>query len=215
MIFPWVLEKRLNNNFPFILKMRKHRLFLLIFLLFLIVKVFSLFVAHDIWWDSSVYIGMGKYIYSFGEIGLWEISRPIVWPLILGFFWKTGLDYVLFGKILVVLFSLGTLLLTYLIAGRLFNKKIALLASVFLSLSSTFFVFGNVLHTEIPSAFFVLLGFWFFIRKEYNFSGLFFGLAFMTRFFQIFAFISLFLLLSYFVMKKKESFNALFFFCFF
>lgn len=197
------------------MELRKHKLFLLIFLLFLIVKVFSLFVAHDIWWDSSVYAGMGKYIYSFGEAGLWEPSRPIIWPLMLGFFWKIGLDYVFFGKLLVVVFSLGILVLTYLIAHELFNKKIAIIAALFLSLSSTFFLFGNVLHSEIPSAFFVLLGFYFFVKKKYNFSGLFLGIAFMTRFFQIFALIPLILLLFYFVIKKKESYESLFYFSMF
>ena len=39
----------------------------------------------DIWWDSAVYLGMGKHIYSLGEVGLWESSRPLIWPLILGF----------------------------------------------------------------------------------------------------------------------------------
>ncbi len=195
--------------------MRKHKLFLLVFLLFLIVKIFSLFAAHDLWWDSSVYAGMGKYIYSLGDAGLWEPSRPLVWPLILGFFWKIGLDYILFGRIFMILFSLGILTLTYFIAYELFNKKIAIVAALFLSLSSTFFLFGNVLHSEIPSAFFVLLGFYYFVKKKYNFSGLFLGIAFMTRFFQIFAFIPLILLLFYFVVKKKESYESLFYFSMF
>jgi len=190
--------------------LREHKAFLLIFLIFIILKLFSLFVAHDIWWDSSVYVGMGKYVFSFGKVGLWEESRPLIWPLMLGFLWKIGLDYVFFGKLLVILFSLGILILTYLIAYKLFDKKIAVVAVLFLSLSQTFFLFNNVMYTEIPSAFFTLLGFYFFISKKYNFSGLFLGIAFMTRFFQIFAFIPLFLLLTYFIAKKKESIKSLF-----
>ena len=84
--------------------LKRHKVFLIIFLLFIVVKIFSLFVSHDIWWDSSVYLGIGKYIYSSGEAGLWEPSRPLVWPLMLGFFWEMG--YVFFGKLLVVFFSL-------------------------------------------------------------------------------------------------------------
>lgn len=194
---------------------RKHKVFLLILLLLFIVKMFSLFVVHDIWWDSSVYSGMGKYIFSFGEAGLWESSRPIIWPLFLGFFWKLGLDYILFGKLLAILFSLGILILTYLIAHDIFNKKVAIISSLFLALSQTFFLFNNILQTEIPSAFFVLLGFYFFVKKKYNLSGLFLGIAFMTRFFQIFAFIPLILLLFYLVVKKKESYRALFYFSLF
>mgnify|MGYP001208704088 CR=1 FL=1 len=192
--------------------LKHHKVFLIIFLLFFVVKIFSLFVSHDIWWDSSVYLGMGKYIYSSGEAGLWEPSRPLVWPLMLGFFWEMGIDYVLSGRLLVIIFSSGILLLTYLIANELFDKKIAIIASLFLFLSQTFFLFGNILHTEIPSALFVLLGFYFFVKKKYNFSGLFLGIAFMTRFFQIFAFIPLILLLFYLFVKKKEPYKALFYF---
>ena len=193
----------------------KHKVFVLILLLFFIVKLYSLFIAHDIWWDSSVYAGMGKYIYSSGKVGLWETSRPIVWPLMLGFFWKLNLNYIFFGKLLAILFSLGTLVLTYLIAHKLFNRKIAVISVIFLSLSSTFFLFNSIMHAEIPSTFFMLLGFYLFIRKNYNLSGLFLGIAFMTRFFQIFAFITLSLLLFYLVVKKKEPYRKLFFFSMF
>jgi len=61
----------------------------------------------DLWWDSSVYLGMGKYVYSFGEVGLYEGSRPLVWPLILGFFWKLGLDPIFFGRLMVLIFGIG------------------------------------------------------------------------------------------------------------
>jgi len=191
------------------LQIKEHKLFFVFFIVIAIVYLSSFFVQHDIWWDSSVYLGMGKFLYSSGDVGLWEASRPIVQPLILGFFWKLGFDAVLLGKIIVVLFSLGIIFLTYLIAVDLFDKKIAFIASLLLSLSSTFFLFVNILHTEIPSTFFALLGFYFFIKKRYNFSGSFLGIAFMTRFFQIFAFIPLFLLLTYLIMKKKESINSM------
>src|SRR3989338_3307182 len=119
-----------------VLYLKNHRIFILIFLLFFAIKASSLFVHNDIWWDSSVYAGMGKYIYSFGESGLWEPSRPIMWPMILGFFWKTGLDYVFFGELLAIALSSGILALTYLIACRLFDKKTAIVAALFLSLSN-------------------------------------------------------------------------------
>jgi len=194
---------------------RKHKVFFFILLLFFIIKIYSIFIIHDIWWDSSVFLGMGKYIYSSGEVGLWESSRPIVWPLMLGFFWKIGLDAIFFGKLLVILFSSGVLILTYLIALDIFDKKVALISSLFLALSSTFFLFNNILHTEIPSTFFVLLGFYLFIKKQYNLSGLFLGIAFMTRFFQIFIFIALSLILFYLFVKKKVPYKVLFYFSLF
>jgi hypothetical protein len=215
----YVLEKKLKkecHSMPNMVSLLKeHKIFSLIFFVFIIVKIFSLFVVHDIWWDSSVFLGMGKYIYSSGDIGLFEASRPLVWPLILGLFWKIGLNAVFFGKLAIIAFSSGILILTYLIAHELFNKKIAVLSAFFLSLSSTLFLLGNILHSEIPSTFFVLLGFYCFIKKKYSFSGVFLGIAFMVRFFQIFAFIPLVLLLFYLVVKKKESYRTLFYFSMF
>ncbi|MCH7516408.1 MAG: glycosyltransferase family 39 protein [Bacteroidetes bacterium] len=144
-----------------------------------IILIITLFIAlyysyidfnADLWWDSSVYIGMGKYIYSAGNSGLYEASRPLVWHLILGFFWKLGFDVILFGKISVLLFGIGTIILTYLIAHELFDKKIALLSSLLLIFSPTFFLFNSVMLAGIPSAFFFLLGFYLFIKKHYPLS---------------------------------------------
>ena len=81
-------------------KLKDHILLGLIILLFLYIYFLHLDTNADLWWDSSVYIGMGKYIYSSGELGLYEASRPLIWPLILGFFWKLGLDVIFFGKLL-------------------------------------------------------------------------------------------------------------------
>jgi len=197
------------------LHIKEHRLFFVLFIVIFIVYLSSFFIQHDIWWDSAVFLGMGKFLYSSGNVGLWESSRPVVQPIMLGFFWKLGFDAFLLGKIMVILSSLGIIFLTYLIAINLFNKEIAFIASLLLSLSSTFFMFVNILHTEIPSTFFALLGFYFFIKKKYNFSGLFLGIAFMTRFFQIFAFFPLILLLFYLVVRKKESYKVLFYFSLF
>ncbi|MBI2523059.1 glycosyltransferase family 39 protein [Candidatus Woesearchaeota archaeon] len=195
--------------------LKNHNAFLFLFFIFLIIKLFSLFVVADVWWDSAVYLGMGKYIYSLGEIGLWEDSRPLIWPLILGFFWKIGLDAIFFGKLLVVLFSLGILTITYLIALDVFNKKVAIISALFLAFSQTFFLFSNILHAEIPSTFFILLGFYCFLRKKYSLSGLFLGIAFMARFFQLFAFIPLALILFYLFIRKKMSYKGLFYFSLF
>lgn len=195
--------------------LRKNTAFFIFFILISIVYLSSLLVHHDIWWDSAVFLGMGKYIYSFGSVGLWEASRPLLWPIVLGFYWKLGLNPILFGEITAILFSLGTVLLVYIIASRLFDRKIAFIASFFLSLSQTFFVFSNIMQTEIPSTFFVLLGLYFFIRRLYNYSGLFLGIAFMTRFFQLFIAFPLFLLLLYLTARNKENVRAFLNFCVF
>ena len=159
----------------------------------------------DLWWDSSVYLGMGKYIYSSGESGLYEASRPLVWPLILGFFWKSGLNAIFFGSATVLISGIGTIICTYFIAYELFNKRTALLASFLLAFSPTFFFFNSIMFSEIPSAFFVMLGLYSFIKQRYNFAGLVFGIAFMTRVFQIFLIAAVYMFFIYMVYNKRAK----------
>lgn len=164
----------------------------------------------DLWWDSSVYLGMGKYIYSSGESGLYEASRPLMWPLILGAFWKLGLDPILFGRLIVLIFSIGTVILTYLAALELFNKRTALLSCFLLAISPTFFLFSSIIFTEVPAAFFLMLGLYFFIKENYNLAGFIFGIAFMTRFFQISMIFPIYMFFIYLAYKKKARIEQLF-----
>ena len=96
--------------------MKKIKLILGILIIALIARLILFFDYHPIWWDSAVYIGMGKYIFSLGNQGLWEPLRPIIWPIILGFFWKIKLDPLFFGRLLNVFLSLGAVYLTYIIS---------------------------------------------------------------------------------------------------
>ena len=159
----------------------------IIIALFILANIVFLNFYNDVWWDSAVYIGMGKYIYSFGKSGLWEESRPLILPLFLGLGWKLGLDAVHFGRAVSLIFSALVLLATYIIGMKIFSKKEALLAAFFTSFSFTFFFFSSNILTEMPSTLFVLLAFYFFLEKRFFLVGVFTGLAVMTRLFQIFA----------------------------
>ena len=142
---------------------KNKKIFFILLLALLIRLFFLIFQYHDTWWDSAVYIGMGKYIFSNGSVGLWEPARPLIWPLFLGILWKLKLDVILFGRILLLFFSLGSIYLTYLIGKRIFNKKIALLAAALLSFTPTYLFYSTVLLSSIPSLFFGLLSVYFFI----------------------------------------------------
>jgi len=168
-----------------------------------------------VWWDSAAYIEMGKYIFSAGSIGLWEDSRPLVLSFILGGFWKLGINPLVAGKILMIFFSLGTIWLTYTIARKIFNENIAVMASLMLSFSQTFFFYDTQILTGIPSLFFALLGLYLFLDKTHVLSGLVLCIAFMTRFLQlgVFAVLSLFLFFNWITAKgsiKKKKFKAMF-----
>ena len=163
-----------------------NKLFIVILVFFIILKIITLFVQSDLMWDSAVYMGMGKQIYSLGRVGLWEPSRPLVWPLIIGFFWKTGFNFILSAKILVILFSFGCAILVYIIAAKIFDNRVAFYTALFFIFSPTFFIFGGIPVSDVPSLFFLLLSIFYFIRKKDKLCGCFLGISFMTRFFQIF-----------------------------
>ena len=78
-----------------------------------LVRIFYLSLQYPLWWDSQVYVAMGKYIFSHGQLGFWESFRPLVHPLLLGALWKMGLNPILVGKGLDVLFSTIAVYLVY------------------------------------------------------------------------------------------------------
>lgn len=164
-------------------------------LLFLIVRGISMLRYHLPFWDEAVYIGIGKYIYSWGGIGLWEDIRPLVFPIVLGFFMflKIPLQYL---EIVPIFFSLGTIILTYTVSKRFFGKTVGLLSTVFLLITPVFHLYSYYYLTEIPSTFFGLLAIYLFLQSRYFWSGIVAGIAFMTKFPQGLIFLALFILIS-------------------
>lgn len=183
---------------------KKNTAIILILSLFAISNIIFLNFYSDVWWDSSVYIGMGKYIYSLGKSGLWEPSRPLVFPLILGLGWKLNIDAVYFARAVSVIFAVLAVFMTYKIGIRLFSKKTALLAAFFLAFSYNFLFFAPNMLTEIPSTFFALAAFYFFLENRFFLAGLFSGIAVMTRLFQAFALVGIGISFLFYFYKKPD-----------
>lgn len=162
--------------------MKKIRPIYAVLIVAALARLLFLFRYHDVWWDSAVYVAMGKYLWSGGASGFWEHIRPILWPAILGFFWWIKLDPLILGRILEFLFSLGAIYLTYQIAAHVFSRKAAFIASIVLSFSSVFFFFTFRLYTELPAVFLVLLGFYSYLKDRHFCAGLSIGAAFLAKF---------------------------------
>ena len=184
------------------MRQSKKRIIFLILLFFLSIKIIHLLNQKGMFWDSAVYIGMGKYIFSLGKVGLWEPARPLVWPILLGILWKAKLNPIILGRILELLLSMGCIYLTYLIGKDIFNENTALLSAFFLAFTPTFLFHSSTLLTGIPSLFFALLATYFLFKKRYFLTGLFIGLSFMTRFLQLFIIIPFIIFL---ISKKKKN----------
>lgn len=187
--------------------LRKHAFFTVFLLAIGLWYGSSLLVFHDPWWDSSVYIGMGKYIWSLGEAGLWEPARPLVWPMLLGFLWKMGLDPLFWGQVITILFSLGIVFFTYLIGSSLWPRKVAFFGAFFTALFPIYFSFVNILHAEIPSLFFLMLSLYFIIRGRFAFAGFFSGLSFLARFYQLFSIIGIISFMIFIIVKQYKTKN--------
>ena len=154
-------------------------------------------------WDISACVSMGKYIYSLGKAGLWEGFRPIIYPAILGFFWKIGGDPILWTSILDICFGLGSIYLVYLIGKAVFNYKTAIICALFMAFSPAYFILTD---TRIASTFFALIAVYLLLKNRFLFSGILMAVAFLTNFSQLFTFISIFLAVScYPPYLKKEN----------
>lgn len=189
-------------------KRKNNLVIILILSLFTLIKTFHLLAQKGILWDTAVYLGMGKYIFSLGKIGLWEPARPLILPFLLGILWKLNINPIISGRIIILLSSIGCIYLTYLIGKKVFNKETAIISTILLALSSTFLFYSSTILTGVPSTFFALLTIYFALNKKYLFTGLFAGLAISTRFLQLFALIPLAILLI--LQNKKKIKNTLY-----
>ncbi len=162
--------------------MKRNYTLFIILALALVIRLIFAFSWHEILWDSGVYIGMGKYLFSGGTSGLWEHIRPPFMPIALGFFWKLGLNPTLFGRLFEILLMLGVVWLTYQLAREWWDEKTAIIASLIVALSPIFYYLSFHQYTEIPHTFFALLALWLFTKERYYWSGLAVGLAYISKF---------------------------------
>lgn len=160
------------------------------FYLYLTVICFISFACAQAWitrhripeWDEAVYIGIGKFLFSIGHAGLFESIRPVVLPIILGFFWKLRLSPFFCGVALEILISSILAILTCKLSSNLFKYKNDFVPSAILAASPLFIFYSTHIYTEIPSTLFAVLAFYAFINKSFKRAGAWAGLAALTRF---------------------------------
>lgn len=156
----------------------------------LIVRIWYVIIPTIIWWDTAMYVGIGKYIFSGGVIGIWEPFRPILLPLILGSVWKIGLDPLIVGKILMVIAGLALIWFTYKI-GEAIEEHSGVYAAILVGFTPMTIMFTNYPLTDVPSTLFTVIAFYLIITKKYFWSGITLALAFLFRFPQILAVVPL------------------------
>ena len=132
----------------------------------------------------------GDYLvpWAFGKLAIW-ITKP---PLIM---WLMALAYQVFGvnnfaaRIWSPIFGALSLVLIFYLGKKLYNSYVGFLAALILGTFTTFYVFARLAMTDVPFIFFILASIYFLLLSEKTensnrhvaLSGLFFGLALMTK----------------------------------
>lgn len=160
---------------------RRHLALFVILSIFLTLKLLSLSRPSFVGWDESVYIGMGKYIYSSGQAGLFEDMRPLALPLILGIFWKLKLDLLFFGELLAILFSSAAVVLAFFLGERI-RVGAGAVAAALLAFFPLFFLNSSEIMTEIPSTALAMGSLLLLLEKRFFWAGAAAGASFLFRF---------------------------------
>ncbi len=177
-------------------------LLITVFTLFSILFLLIVLTKRALWFDEAVYIGMGKFIFSHGKIGLLDALRPPLYPLLLGLLWFFHLNPRVSGILLNWLFDLGSAYLLFKLSSKIMKKKYAILTSAFFLINPIVLSFTSLVLTESFAILLSLLSIYYLTEKKYGLSGFFTALAFLQRF--PFGAILIFILLQEVLFSKSR-----------
>jgi 4-amino-4-deoxy-L-arabinose transferase-like glycosyltransferase len=116
------------------------------------------------WWDSALYLLEAKRI-AFGilEAPMYEPHRPVVLPFLSAVLYRVGLTETSI-LLMILLFSLSAVYMTFLVGKTLYDREIGLLASFFMAVFWENLFYTQRILTEMPSLFFWLLTIYVYLR---------------------------------------------------
>ena len=153
-------------------KFNNYQTIIFILVIATILRLIHLKHNYALWWDSSIYLAVAKYIYTFGANGLWEPYRPLIHPIILGFFWKIGANIVIVGKFFDLIFSLSTIFLSFKITEKLYSKIAGFYTAFLLAIEPLFIMYTGLILTEPLAISISLFAIYLFINKKTIFPKL-------------------------------------------
>lgn len=147
----------------------------------------QLFLIAAIWdkpmfWDSSIYIATGKYIYSLGEYGFWSSFRGPGVPLLIGLFWKLGMPIIGFPRLLWMVVSAAGITVFYVLGKSLFGRMEAVAAAGIVAASHAYYFFTPEVLTGIPSSILIFSCLYMVARERYIPAGALAAAAFIFRY---------------------------------
>ncbi len=161
-------------------------------------------------------------LYTYSLAGLWKLYYYVGHSLKLGDKFLTnkafidgfGRDptvYILLGRGLTVILSVGTILATFFLGKYLAGPWVGTIAALFLIFSPEHNKISHYLAPDAPMVFFLVLSYFFIFKvyetgrlRHYFLSGLWAGLAFTTKYSGHFLVLPLFLAHAFRAQEKKE-----------
>ena len=153
----------------------------------------------------------GDYVtpYAFGGLAVW-IGKP---PL---YMWLMSLFYQVFGvtnfvtRLWSPIFGALTLVSVFFLGKKLYNAYVGFVSALVLGTFTTFYLFARHAMTDVTFVFFIVASFYFFVLSEKTekinryvvLSGLFFGLALLTK--QVEALLIPLIVFSYLVVTRRS-----------
>ncbi|HEY5530488.1 MAG TPA: glycosyltransferase family 39 protein [Candidatus Anoxymicrobiaceae bacterium] len=151
-------------------------------------------VGHLLMWDEAQF-SLAIKSFSLGLKDVWAPYLNVHPPLyslmslsLLRLFGGGAKSY----EVVSIIFSTGTLIVTYFLAKTLFNKRVAALAALFLAVLPAAIVLDTWVKQDPTAGFFAVLAVLLFFKKRYVWAGLAMGLGMLTKETAIFALAALF-----------------------
>lgn len=208
------MSEELKNRKEKLLSIFKDKfniLVLLVILFAIVIRLYYLFLANSqtLWWDEAELMLQAKHL-AFGtpNTGWFPYREPLL-PIIWSFFFKLGSSES-FIRFIEIIFSIIAIIFTYLLGKEIFDKKVALIATTFLSFFYLHLFYSLRFMSEAPTLAFVTMTIYFFWKGYFNKAGLKYliaaGLSFAIGFLSYYAvgfLVLIFLILLIIVDKIK------------
>src|SRR3989338_3971383 len=152
------LEQRKEKIKSFLKDNYNLALFLIILVAFL-VRIYFFIVTKNqpLWWDEAEYGAMAKYFAHILPAFDVNAQRPMLYPGILALFFKLNLSEMVIKFISVLIPSTLIVYATYYLGKEMYDKKIALIASAFVTFSWTLLFWTERLQPDFTSLLFQCL----------------------------------------------------------
>ena len=159
-------------------KKKDYRIIILLFALLILFLILNN-LSPSLFWDENAYLGNAR-----SHISKSRFTEDFRFPLleyIISIAWKFTGESIFIARIIMILFTLATIYLFYLISKHHLTNYNLIFTFLF-GLSPLFLKWGFRIYTDIPTLFFILLSYHLILKKNIFLAGIFSALAFLTRF---------------------------------